>query len=414
MFSELSRMIEELGKDKGIDKQVIINALKEALLKVAKNKYGHTMAIEASFNEEAGEVELFSFRTVVEKVANINKEMSLEEARKKDPGAELGDIIGEKIPTSEFGRIAAQTAKQVIMQTLREAERENIFQEFKDKKGELVTGIVQRFDKGDVVVSLGKAEAVLPVQEQIPRETFNLRERVRAYILDIKKGTKGPQLILSRTHPGFLQKLFAQEVPEISEGIVKIRSVAREPGSRAKIAVESTDPRVDPIGACVGNRGNRVQNVVHELRGEKIDIIHWTPDPAKFASRALAPAEVSEILVDEENHSMEVIVEDNQLSLAIGKKGQNVRLAAKLTNWKIDIKTKSKVENETTTPFDQLLAIPGIGKSTAEILYKQNYQTVQDVAAAKLEDLIAIPGIGEKKAKKIHESAENALKANEP
>jgi N utilization substance protein A len=414
MFSELSRMIEELGKDKGIDKHVIINALKEALLKVAKNKYGHTMAIEASFNEEAGEVELFSFRTVVEKVANINKEMSLEEARKKDPGAELGDIIGEKIPTSEFGRIAAQTAKQVIMQTIREAERENIFQEFKDKKGELVTGIVQRFDKGDVIVSLGKAEAVLPVQEQIPRESFNLRERVKAYILDIKKGTKGPQLILSRTHPGFLQKLFAQEVPEISEGIVKIRSVAREPGSRAKIAVESTDPRVDPIGACVGNRGNRVQNVVHELRGEKIDIIHWTSDPAKFASRALAPAEVSEILVDEENHSMEVIVEDNQLSLAIGKKGQNVRLAAKLTNWKIDIKTKSKVENETTTPFDQLLAIPGIGKSTAEILYKQNYQTVQDVAAAKLEDLIAIPGIGEKKAKKIQESAENALKANEP
>ncbi len=414
MFSELSRMIEELGKDKGIDKQVIINALKEALLKVAKNKYGHTMAIEASFNEEAGEVELFSFRTVVEKVTNINKEMSLEEARKKDPGAELGDIIGEKIPTSEFGRIAAQTAKQVIMQTIREAERENIFQEFKDKKGELVTGIVQRFDKGDVIVSLGKAEAVLPVQEQIPRETFNLRERVKAYILDIKKGTKGPQLILSRTHPGFLQKLFAQEVPEISEGIVKIRSVAREPGSRAKIAVESSDPRVDPIGACVGNRGNRVQNVVHELRGEKIDIIHWTPDPAKFASRALAPAEVSEILVDEENHSMEVIVEDNQLSLAIGKKGQNVRLAAKLTNWKIDIKTKAKVENETATPFDQLLAIPGIGKSTAEILYKQNYQTVQDVAAAKLEDLVAIPGIGEKKAKKIQESAENALKANEP
>lgn len=413
MFSELSRMIEELGKDKGIDKEVIINALKEALLKVAKNKYGHTMAIEASFNEEAGEVELFSFRTVVEKVANINKEMSLEEARKKDPGAELGDIIGEKIPTSEFGRIAAQTAKQVIMQTIREAERENIFQEFKDKKGELVTGIVQRFDKGDVIVSLGKAEAVLPVQEQIPRESFNLRERVKAYILDIKKGTKGPQLILSRTHPGFLQKLFAQEVPEISEGIVKIRSVAREPGSRAKIAVESTDPRVDPIGACVGNRGNRVQNVVHELRGEKIDIIHWTSDPAKFASRALAPAEISEILVDEENHSMEVIVEDNQLSLAIGKKGQNVRLAAKLTNWKIDIKTKSKVENEITTPFDQLLAIPGIGKSTAEILYKQNYQTVQDVAAAKLEDLIAIPGIGEKKAKKIQESAENALKANE-
>jgi len=413
MLSELGRMIEELCKDKGIDRQIIINALIEALLRVAKNKYGHSMAIEASFNEEFGEVELFSFRTVVEQVNNRNKEMSLEEARKKDPEAELGDSIGEKIPTSEFGRIAAQTAKQVIMQTIREAERENVFQEFKDKKGDLVTGIMQRFDKGDVIVALGKAEAILPIQEQIPRESFTLRERVKAYIVEIKKSVKGPQLLLSRTHPGFLQKLFAQEVPEISEGIVKIRSVAREPGSRAKIAVESSDPRVDPVGACVGNRGNRVQNVVHELRGEKIDIIPWTSDPAKFASRALAPAEVSEILVDEEGHSMEVIVEDNQLSLAIGKRGQNVRLAAKLTNWRIDIKPKSKVEIEAVAPFEQLLEIPGIGKSTAEILYKQNYQTVQDVAAAKMEDLVAIPGIGEKKAKKLKESAESALKTNE-
>jgi N utilization substance protein A len=413
MLSELGRMIEELCKDKGIDRQIIINALIEALLRVAKNKYGHSMAIEASFNEEFGEVELFSFRTVVEQVNNRNKEMSLEEARIKDPEAELGDSIGEKIPTSEFGRIAAQTAKQVIMQTIREAERENVFQEFKDKKGDLVTGIMQRFDKGDVIVALGKAEAILPIQEQIPRESFTLRERVKAYIVEIKKSVKGPQLLLSRTHPGFLQKLFAQEVPEISEGIVKIRSVAREPGSRAKIAVESSDPRVDPVGACVGNRGNRVQNVVHELRGERIDIIPWTPDPAKFASRALAPAEISEILVDEEGHSMEVIVEDNQLSLAIGKRGQNVRLAAKLTNWRIDIKPKSKVEIEAVASFEQLLEIPGIGKSTAEILYKQNYQTVQDVAAAKMEDLVAIPGIGEKKAKKLKESAESALKTNE-
>ena len=413
MLSELGRMIEELCKDKGIDRQIIINALIEALLRVAKNKYGHSMAIEASFNEEFGEVELFSFRTVVEQVNNRNKEMSLEEARIKDPEAELGDSIGEKIPTSEFGRIAAQTAKQVIMQTIREAERENVFQEFKDKKGDLVTGIMQRFDKGDVIVALGKAEAILPIQEQIPRESFTLRERVKAYIVEIKKSVKGPQLLLSRTHPGFLQKLFAQEVPEISEGIVKIRCVAREPGSRAKIAVESSDPRVDPVGACVGNRGNRVQNVVHELRGERIDIIPWTPDPAKFASRALAPAEISEILVDEEGHSMEVIVEDNQLSLAIGKRGQNVRLAAKLTNWRIDIKPKSKVEIEAVAPFEQLLEIPGIGKSTAEILYKQNYQTVQDVAAAKMEDLVAIPGIGEKKAKKLKESAESALKTNQ-
>jgi len=409
MFTELGRVIEELCKEKGINKQVIIAALEAALLKVAKNKYGQSMEIEASFNAELGEVELFSFRTVVENVVNRSKEMSLEEARKKDQEAELGDSIGEKMDTALFGRIAAQTAKQVIMQTIREAERENVFQEFKDKKGDMVTGIVQRFEKGDVIIALGKSEAVMPVQEQIPKESFSLRERVKAYIVEVKKSTKGPQVLLSRTHPGFLIKLFELEVPEISEGIVKIRSVAREPGSRAKIAVESSDPRVDPVGACVGNRGNRVQNVVHELRGEKIDIIPWTQDTARFACSALAPAEVSEIIIDEDAHTMEVLVEDNQLSLAIGKKGQNVRLAAKLTNWKIDIKSRPKDENAAPEPYDQLLEIPGIGKLTAEILYKANYTTIQDVVSAKLEDLTAVPGIGEKKAKKIKESAEQAL-----
>lgn len=409
MFTELARVIEELGKEKGINKQIIIEALEAAMLKVAKNKYGQSMEIEAKFNDELGEVELFSFRTVVENVANRSKEMSLEDARKKDQEAELGDSIGEKMDTALFGRIAAQTAKQVIMQTIREAERENVFQEFKDKKGDMVTGIVQRFEKGDVIVALGKSEAILPVQEQIPKESFSLRERAKAYIVEVKKSTKGPQVLLSRTHPGFLIKLFELEVPEISEGIVKIRSVAREPGSRAKIAVESSDLRVDPVGACVGNRGNRVQNVVHELRGEKIDIIPWTSDPAKFACSALAPAEISEIIVDEDAHCMEVLVEDNQLSLAIGKRGQNVRLAAKLTNWKIDIKSRVKEEGEAQEPYEQLLEIPGIGKLTAEILYKANYTTVQDVASARLEELTAIPGIGEKKAKKIKESAEKAL-----
>jgi N utilization substance protein A len=413
MFTELGRVIDELRKDKGLNREVVIKALEAALLKVAKNKYGQNMAIEACFNEELGEVELFRFRTVVEQVMNRGKEITVEEAHTIDPEAELGDSLGEKMDTSQFGRIAAQTAKQVIMQSLREAERENIFLEFKDKKGDLVTGIVQRFDKGDIVVTLGKSEALLPIQEQIPRESFSLRERVKAYIIDVKKSTKGPQILLSRTHPGFLSKLFELEVPEISEGIVKIRSVAREPGSRAKFAVESTDPRVDPVGACVGNRGNRVQNVVHELRGEKIDIIPWTPDHAKFACSALAPAEVSEIIVDEQDHSMEVIVEDDQLSLAIGKKGQNVRLAAKLTNWRIDIKSRSKAEGALSEGYDKLMAIPGIGKTTAEILLKENYLSAEDIIAARLEDLIAIPGIGEKKAKKIKESAQQALQKPE-
>jgi len=409
MFTELGRVIEELGKEKGINKQVIITALEAALLKVAKNKCGQNSEIEATYNEESGEVELFRFRTVVESVSNRGKEVSLEEAKKRDPEVELGDSQGEKMDTTLFGRIAAQTAKQVIMQTIREAERENVFQEFKDRKTDMVTGIVQRFEKGDVIVALGKSEAILPVQEQIPKESFSLRERVKAYIVEVKKSTKGPQVLLSRTHPGFLIKLFELEVPEISEGIVKIRSVAREPGSRAKIAVESSDPRVDPVGACVGNRGNRVQNVVHELRGEKIDIIPWTADPARFACSALAPAEISEIMVDEDARSMEVLVEDSQLSLAIGKKGQNVRLAAKLAGWRIDIKGRVRDEGAAPEPYEQLLEIPGIGKLTAEILYKANYASLQDVASAKLDDLVAIPGIGERKAKKIKESAEKAL-----
>ncbi|MCX5895871.1 MAG: transcription termination factor NusA [Proteobacteria bacterium] len=413
MFTELGRVIDELRKEKGIDREVVIKALEEALLKVAKNKYGHNLAIEACYNEELGEVELFQFKTVVEHVVTRGKEVTLEEAKKIDPEAEMGDSLGIKMDTSLFGRIAAQTAKQVIVQSIREAERENVYIEFKDKKGDMVTGIVQRFDKGDIIVALGKSEAILPIQEQIPSDKFSLRERIKAYIVDVKKSTKGPQVILSRTHPGFLIKLFELEVPEITEGIVKIRSVAREPGGRAKIAVESSEPRVDPVGACVGNRGTRVQNVVHELRGEKIDIIPWTADPAKFACSALAPAEISEILVDEEAHTMEVIVEDNQLSLAIGKKGQNVRLAAKLTKWKIDIKSRTKYEGLSQKSADQLTEISGIGKSTAEILVKENYLTAQDIIAAKLEDLVAIPGIGEKKAKKIKEAAKLALQKTE-
>lgn len=342
MTVNLNHIIDQVVKDKGIDRAILVEALESAVLSAANKKYRNTRDLEAHFNDEMGEVELFEFVTVVEEVQDSYKEIDLEEAREIDPEVEVGDSLGMKMDASNFSRIAAQTAKQVIIQKVREAEREGVFNEFKDRVGELVNGIVRRYERGDLVVDLGRAEALLTHREQVPRENYRQGDRVRAYIADVKMSPKGPQIILSRTHPGLVAALFHFEVPEIAEGIVEIKAVAREPGSRAKIAVVSHDHDVDPVGACVGMRGSRVQNVVSELRGEKIDIIPWTPDPARFACSALAPAEVSRVYVDDEAQAMEIIVPDDQLSLAIGKKGQNVRLAAKLTGWKIDIKSETR------------------------------------------------------------------------
>ncbi|KAF0221697.1 MAG: N utilization substance protein [Geobacteraceae bacterium] len=338
----LKHTIDQIVKEKAIDKAVVLEALEQAVLTAANKKYRNTRDLEAHYNEEVGEVELFEFVTVVDEVQDSYKEISLEEAKEQDPEVEVGDSIGMKMDASDFSRIAAQTAKQVIIQRVREAERETIFNEFKDRLGELINGVVRRFEKGDLVVDLGRAEAVLPHKEQAPREVYRQGDRVKALITDIRMTTKGPQIMLSRIHSGVLDKLFEAEVPEIAEGIVEVMGVVREPGSRAKIAVYSHDSDVDPVGACVGMRGSRVQNVVSELRGEKIDIIPWSEDIARFACNALAPAAVSKVYVDEENRSMEIIVADDQLSLAIGKRGQNVRLAAKLTGWKIDIKSESR------------------------------------------------------------------------
>lgn len=401
MPSELDKVLEEIRKDKGIDKEVLISALETALVKAALNKYGHGLDIEAHYNEELGEIELFQFKTVAEDAKNIVKEISLDKAKEIDPDAEMGDDIGVKMDTSQFGRIAAQTAKQVIMQNIREAERENVYSDFKDKKGELMTGFVHRFEKGDIIVLLGKHEALLPAQEQIPNEIFSLRDRIKGYVLDVKRNAKGPQILISRTHPKFLLKLFELEVPEVTEGIVKIHNVAREPGHRAKISVESQDPKVDPVGACVGSRGSRVQNIVHELHGEKIDIIPWTDDQTKFVCSALAPAEVSEIIVDEENRSMEIIVEDSQLSLAIGKKGQNVRLAAKLAKWKIDIRSRSKYEESSKQHLKELMEISGIDGSTAETLFNSDYLSIESVANAEADDLTDILEIDKEVAEEI-------------
>jgi N utilization substance protein A len=342
MEPNLNQIIDQVVKDKGIERPVLVEALEAAILSAANKKYRNTRDLEAHFNHEMGEVELFEFVTVVDEVEDSYKEIDLREAQEIDPEVEPGDSLGMKMDATGFSRIAAQTAKQVIIQKVREAEREGIFNEFKGRTSELVNGIVRRYERGDLIVDLGRAEALLPHREQVPRENYRQGDRVRAYIADVRMSTKGPQIILSRTAPGLVAALFKTEVPEISEGIVEIVGVAREPGSRSKIAVVSHDSDVDPVGACVGMRGSRVQNVVSELRGEKIDIIPWTPDIARFACSALSPAEVTRVYVDNEEMALEVIVPDDQLSLAIGKKGQNVRLAARLTSWKIDIKSETR------------------------------------------------------------------------
>ncbi|MGD0625846.1 MAG: transcription termination factor NusA [Thermodesulfobacteriota bacterium] len=416
MISDLSRIIDQVGKDKGIDKKILIEALEQALLAAARKRYGLKQEIEAKYNEEAGEVELFQFKTVVKNVKNPPAEISLEEAKELDADAEVGDSLGTKIDIAEFGRIAAQTAKQVIIQRVKDAERENIFEDFKDRKGEVISGTVQRFERGAIIVNLGRAEAVIPQQEMVPRETYKPGDRIRAYVMDVRKTPKGPQIILSRSNPEFLSKLFALEVPEVSEGIVKIVNAAREPGGRAKIAVYSEDSDVDPVGACVGMKGSRVQAVVQELRGEKIDIIPWSDDPASFVCNALAPAEISKVVINEEAQSMEVIVEDDQLSLAIGRRGQNVRLAAKLTDWKIDIRSEAKA-GQVGPNLDEIAArgmekvdrIAGVGEKTAQLLNSAGYLTVADVCQASAEQLSQIEGIGLKKAEKLIEAAKVQL-----
>lgn len=347
----LKQAIEQIVKEKGIDRQVVIEAMEQAVLSAANKKYRNTRNLEARYNQDTGEVELFEYVVVVEEVQDSYTEISLDEAREMDPECEIGDELGEKIDSGDFGRIAAQTAKQVIIQKVREAERETVFNEYKDRQWEIVTGQVRRFERGDLLIDLGRAEAILSNKEQMPREVYRPADRIRAIITDIAMTTKGPQIILSRTHPQMLAKLFEAEVPEIGEGLVEIVNVVRDPGSRAKIAVSSNDRDIDPVGACVGMRGSRVQNVVSELRGEKIDIIPWSADMARYVCNALSPAQVTKVFMDEEQRTLEVIVPDDQLSLAIGKRGQNVSLAARLTGCRIDIKGEGGPEENELDAF---------------------------------------------------------------
>jgi N utilization substance protein A len=404
MPSNLNYVIDQVGKDKGIDRKVIIEALEQAVLTASRKKYGHQGEIEVRYNEEAGEIELFQFKQVVEEVVNPSTEISLKEARALDNEAQIGDSLGVKLDT-DFGRIGAQTAKQVIIQKVRDAERENVYNEFKDRKGDLVSGVVQRMEKGSLYINIGRAEAVLLSKEQIPGEVYRQGERIRAYILDVQKNSKGPQIFLSRTHPRFLIKLFEMEVPEISEGVIKIISAAREPGERAKISVYSSNRDVDPVGACVGMRGSRVLSVVQELRGERIDIIPWAQDQAKYVCNALAPAKISRVYIDEENRHMEMVVADDQLSLAIGKKGQNVRLASKLTGWKIDIKSESRMEKISNEILEKFKEFPHIGDVHSRILYNEGFRSIKEVSEVDPEELAKVLEIEKEKASEIVEKA---------
>ncbi len=445
----LSNIIDQVGRDKGIDKDILISALESAMLKAAEKRFGVGKDIEAHFDEEASEIELFLFKTVVEEVDDPDVEITLEDALKSDPDAELGDSLGVKLSQEEFGRIDAQTAKQIIIQKVRDAERDIVYSEYSEKSGEIITGIVQRFEKGDIIVDLGRTEALLPKKEQVRREGYRQGERIRGIVVEVNKESRGPQIIMSRTHPGFLIQLFKLEVPEIYEGIVEVKGAAREPGDRAKIAVYSHNADVDPVGACVGVKGSRVQSVVQELKGEKIDIVHWSDEKAIYVKNTLSPAQISRVVVDEAEHSMEVIVPDDQLSLAIGKKGQNVRLAVKLTGWKIDIKTETQTEDagskkltpeealrqevENAQSLEELRAadeeavsvapsggdapdggagvetLDGVGPKTAEALNNAGFKTLESIASVGLDVIASIEGIGDKKAEKIINAAKAAV-----
>ncbi len=413
MIQDLKRLIEQVSRDKGIEREILIATLEEAMRSAARKKFGHDLDLEVAYNDEFGEIEAFQFKEVVAKVKDPVLEISLAEGRKLDPECEIGDSLGIKLDTDTFGRIAAQSAKQVIIQKMKDAEREMIYEDYKDRRGEIINGIVQRLDKGGITVNLGRAEAVIPYREQVPRETYRRGDRIRALVLEVNREARGPQIILSRTHPEFIIKLFTLEVPEIAEGIVTIMGATREPGSRAKIAVTSKDPDIDPVGACVGMKGSRVQSVVQELRGEKIDIIEYNPDPAKFVCNGLAPAVISKVVIDQANRLMEVIVPDDQLSLAIGKRGQNVRLASKLTEWRIDVKSETKYQKSLKEGYDSLLALPGVGDATADTLYEAGFASAEELAGGLVEELVAIPGISQQKAAKFIGAAKEYLAEQE-
>lgn len=413
MFQNLNKVLEQVGKDKGIPKDLLIGAIEEAFLAVARKKWGYLGELESHYNEELGEIELFQFKAVVDKVEDENTQMTMKEARELDPDAQVGDSLGVKMNPEVFGRIAAQTAKQVIIQKVRDAERTIIFEEYNNRVGEIMTGIVRRFERGDVIVDFGRTEAVIPKKEQIPIEHFKAGDRVQGYFLRLDKDSRGVPIILSRKNVGLLTELFKMEVPEISEGIVEIKAAAREPGARSKIAVYSRDSDVDPVGACVGIKGSRVQSVVSELRGEKIDVVLWDEDPARFVCNAIAPAEVIKVIIREREHAMEVVVPDDQLSLAIGKKGQNVRLAAQLTGWNIDVYAESRIEEMAKRAREILRKVLGVDDGTAMMLYSHSFRAFEDIAQCPIDNFLKLPGLKEELLRNVHKLSLEAVERGE-
>lgn len=408
ILTDLSRIIEQVGKDKGIEKQVVIDAVIQGMLVAARKKWGTYREIEAQYNEESGEVELFEFKEVVndEDFVDEEVEIKMSEALELDPDAQLNDTIGTKLESNDLGRIAAQTAKQIITQRVRDAERDIIFNEFEQRKGEIASGIARRVERGAIVVDLGRTEAYIPPREQIPGEQYKPGDRIQGYISDVRQTTRGPQIIMSRADERYLVKLFEMEVPEIYDGIVEIMAAAREPGQRAKIAVRSKDSTVDPVGACVGMKGSRVQNIVQELRGEKIDIVNFDEEHTRFVCNALAPAEIKKVFVDELNRSMEVVVPDSQLSLAIGRKGQNVRLAAKLSKWKIDILSESAAGQKSAEAIFNLMLIPNMSETMAQNIFQSGFSSFQAIAESAVDEVMGIAGYDtEEKARVLIDSA---------
>ncbi len=408
-FSELGRVIEALSKERGIDKEIVISAIEKAFLVATRKKYGIQGDYETKYNPEIDEIEIFQYKNVVESVRDEILEINLEQARELDPECEIGDQIGMKLEQPKFTRVDIQTIRQIIFQKVRDAEREILFSEFKHREGELVTGIARRYERGNVIVDLGKADAVLPRRETIYGENFKVGDRIQAYLTEVVMVNRGPEIRLSRTSPMFLVKLFEVEVPEIQDGTIEIRSAAREPGQRAKIAVYTSDKDIDPVGACVGLKGSRVQNIVNELQGEKIDIVRWSDDTETFARAALAPAEIENIMIDYDDKAMDVVVDDDQLSLAIGRRGQNVRLAAMLSGYRINIISKTKLQERINKAAANLAQIEGITETRAQVLVQHSVMAIGDLSVMEVEELADTLNIGTNEAEEILANTHKAI-----
>ena len=412
---ELLQIAEAVAREKAIDKNLVIEAMEEAIQKAARAKYGAENEIRAQIDPDNGDIRLFRLMEVVEEVETPSREVSLRIAKKDRPEVEIGEFIADPLPPMDFGRIAAQTAKQVIVQKVRDAERERQYEEFKDRVGEIITGVVKRVEYGNIIVDLGRAEAIMRRDQTLPREHVRNNDRIRSHIKEVRRELRGPQIFLSRTANEFMAQLFSQEVPEVYDGIIEIRSVARDPGSRAKIAVYSNDGSIDPVGACVGMRGSRVQAVVSELQGEKIDIIQWSPDPATFIVNALAPAEVVKVVMDEDKKRIEVVVPDDQLSLAIGRRGQNVRLASQLTDWTIDILTEAEESERRQEEFvaqsKMFLEKLDVDETLAQLLVVEGFTELEEVAYVDPSELMGIEGVDEDLVAELQQRAVDAIEA---